>query len=221
MSFSKRYSGLVRRTYRVLRHPKLRKYKWLQKMTLPFFDRDLWKPCEHTVAKGLSLGLFCMMLPVPGQTLIAALAAVKARANMPICVAITWLTNPATQLFFFHPQSKVGGWFLSLFGVKENYLSSIRFNMPFSDRIIDFAKLEIKIWRIDQVFTPSYFLNIVIGSLVLGVTLAAIAFPLVHIIAVSVPRSWLHPVEAVKARRAQKLTERQNVSVKPNQREVD
>lgn len=48
------------------------------------------------VARGVAVGLFVAFLPVPFQMLIAVLFAMISRANLPIAVALTWVSNPLT-----------------------------------------------------------------------------------------------------------------------------
>lgn len=93
-----RYLRLVRRAYRTLRSPGIRKHPWLQKLIVPMFHRELWHPCRDTVASGLAIGLFVSQLPMPGQMILAGVGAVRFRANVPIALAACWVTNPLTQI---------------------------------------------------------------------------------------------------------------------------
>ncbi|MCK5924670.1 MAG: DUF2062 domain-containing protein, partial [Methylococcales bacterium] len=45
----------------------------------------------------------CAWIPTPGQMAIAAVIALYFRANLPISVALVWLTNPITMppMFYF------------------------------------------------------------------------------------------------------------------------
>jgi uncharacterized protein len=59
-------------------------------------DAELWHFGRRAVANGLSAGMFIAFLPLPGQMLLAILAAFVLRVNLPLAVAATWLTNPFT-----------------------------------------------------------------------------------------------------------------------------
>lgn len=104
----KRYLRLVRRAYRLLKSPRLRKHGWLQRLIAPIFDRGLWHPCRDTVAAGLAVGLAVAMLPILGQMVVAAVAAMRLKGNVPIAIAACWVTNPATQLFIMRKQELFG-----------------------------------------------------------------------------------------------------------------
>ena len=83
--------------------------------THPFLKKhvlkaELWHLNRRTVAKGTSVGLFIAFLPLPLQMLAAVLFAIPLKANIPIAVMMTWVTNPFTfipiNLFIF----KIGEW---------------------------------------------------------------------------------------------------------------
>lgn len=72
----------------------------------------LWHFNRQSVAKGVSLGLLVAFIPLPFQMIIAALMAIVFRANLPLALAMTWVTNPFTFLpinFFIY---EVGKWIL-------------------------------------------------------------------------------------------------------------
>ena len=72
------------------RHPALR---WLG----PLLDRPwLWSANRRAVASGVAIGLlFGFLLPF-GQFLVAGALAVWVRANLPVAVAATFVSNPIT-----------------------------------------------------------------------------------------------------------------------------
>jgi uncharacterized protein (DUF2062 family) len=49
------------------------------------------------------VGLFCAFIPVPFQMLLAAPSAIIFSANLPVSIALVWITNPITMppIFFF------------------------------------------------------------------------------------------------------------------------
>ena len=60
-------------------------------------DKALWHISRHTLAKAFLVGLFCAMLPIPFQMLVAAAGAIALHANLPVSVGLVWLTNPLTM----------------------------------------------------------------------------------------------------------------------------
>jgi len=74
----------------------------------------LWHLNRHSLAKAFLVGLFCAMLPIPFQMIVAAAGAIWLHANLPVSVALVWLTNPLTMPPIFYLAYKVGGWILLL-----------------------------------------------------------------------------------------------------------
>ncbi len=60
-------------------------------------DPYLFHLNRHSVSLAFFVGVFCAFLPMPGQTAPAALLALWLRANLPISVALIWISNPVTM----------------------------------------------------------------------------------------------------------------------------
>ena len=77
-------------------------------------EPELWHFHRRSVSGAVFIGLFCAVLPLPAQMLIAALLAVLARCNLPLAIGLVWLSNPLTfgPIFFF--TYKLGAWLLDL-----------------------------------------------------------------------------------------------------------
>lgn len=157
----RRYLRIVRRAYRYLRHPRIRNTPWLVALTKPLFSRNLWQPSRSTVASGLSIGLFCAMLPIPFQMLIAALAAMRAKANIPVAMTSCWVTNPFTHPPLIAFQIYFGTW------IRQH----LDFKLPF-DKETTISFLGLKIQGSPADFT--------VGFLSSGILLSIIAYPLVY-----------------------------------------
>ena len=76
------------------------------------FAPDLWHLNKKSVSTAFSVGLFCAFIPVPFQMAIAAGLALLARANLPLSVALVWLTNPITIPPMFYFAYLVGTWIM-------------------------------------------------------------------------------------------------------------
>ena len=71
-------------------------------------DHRLWGIRRRTVVPALSLGLFVAFLPVPGHTLIGALAALATRVNIPVAALATWASNPLTMGPMYYAAYRLG-----------------------------------------------------------------------------------------------------------------
>jgi len=68
----------------------------------------LWHLNRYSASMAFFVGLFLAFIPVPGQMLLAALGAVLLRCNLPLSVALVWLTNPVTVPAIFYLAYRVG-----------------------------------------------------------------------------------------------------------------
>ena len=95
-------------------HKTIREHKSLRCFGRLLHDPCLWHLNRHYLAKACFVGLFCAMLPIPFQMIVAAAGAIWLHANLPVSVALVWLTNPLTMPPIFYLAYKVGGWILVL-----------------------------------------------------------------------------------------------------------
>ncbi|MDH3512198.1 MAG: DUF2062 domain-containing protein, partial [Gammaproteobacteria bacterium] len=58
-------------------------------------------PSRRSIAGAIWTGIFVALLPLPGQTVIALLAALVLRVNLPVAAIATWITNPVTIVPIF------------------------------------------------------------------------------------------------------------------------
>ncbi|MCO7225848.1 DUF2062 domain-containing protein [Pleionea sp. CnH1-48] len=75
-------------------------------------DPQLWHLTRYSVANAFAIGLFCAFIPVPFQMPLAAGIAILFRANLPLSVALVWITNPITMPVIFGFAYLVGTWIL-------------------------------------------------------------------------------------------------------------
>lgn len=112
------YRRIVLRLYRRFRHPRiLKNNRFMRWFARHFLDKTVWKPTRHTFAGGLAVGLFVMMLVIPGQMPLAVLLAAIFRVNIPIAIIACWITNPVTMAPVAWWEIEFGNWFIRLTGL--------------------------------------------------------------------------------------------------------
>lgn len=77
-------------------------------------DPNIWHLNRRSAAGGAAVGLFVMYIPIVGQMLIAAAGAVVLRVNLPIAVAMAWVSNPLTTPFMLYCAYVTGCWMLAV-----------------------------------------------------------------------------------------------------------
>ncbi len=104
---------------------KLKQQKSLQFLGDRLHEPNLWHLNRRSVALAFAIGLFAAWIPTPGQMVIAAVAAFYFGANLPISVALVWLTNPLTMPPMFYFAYILGLWLLGKDSPDVNFEFSI------------------------------------------------------------------------------------------------
>jgi uncharacterized protein (DUF2062 family) len=94
-------------------------HKITQSKSLSIFGKfihepNLWHMNRKSVSMAFMVGLFFMWVPLPSQMILAAGAAILLRCNLPISVALVWITNPLTMPPMFYTAYILGNWLLGL-----------------------------------------------------------------------------------------------------------
>lgn len=138
---------------------------------------EIWHLHRRSVAGAAFIGLFCAFLPIPFQMLVAGVLAVGSRCNLPLSVALVWITNPLTIGPMFYFAYRLGAWLLDT----ELEVQSIE---------LSFA------WLVDNLDTIGY--PLLFGSLLCGWVLGLTGFVFVRI-------TWrLHVIRRWQERRARR-----------------
>lgn len=137
-------------------------------------DPRLFHVSRRSVVPAVAIGFFCAWFPIPGQMLIATLAAIIFRANIPLAALATFISNPVTIGPLFYLAYRVGAAILQT--------PSVPFEFEMS-----WQWLTQKMQEIDE---PLF-----LGCFVLGSATAAIAYVGLNLI-------WrMSVVASIKARR--------------------
>ncbi len=151
---------MVRKAYRYLRHPRIRNRPWLFALTKPLYNRELWKPTRHSMASGVSTGIFFAMLPIPFQMLFSAFFCMPLKGNVPIAMATCWVSNPFTHPPLLILQMDFGHWLRSF----------THLPLPFDEKAhIDFLGFSLT-------GNPADFY---VGCLVMALLLCVISYPII------------------------------------------
>lgn len=87
---------------------KLKEHKHLRLFGKLLLDANLWHLNRRSAAGAFAVGLFMAWIPLPCQMLLAAGGAIACRVNLPLSVALVWLSNPFTMPPLFYAAYLVG-----------------------------------------------------------------------------------------------------------------
>jgi hypothetical protein len=118
-------------------------------------DPNLWHVNRRSVSRAVSIGLFSCYLPFPGHTIIATFLCILLSANLPIAVALVWVSNPFTIPPMFYFAYKIG------VIVLHSHIAKFHFHVSFH-------------WLINEIDTVGP--PLLVGSLICGSILAIIGY---------------------------------------------
>jgi len=173
---------LKKRLQRYLPSPaQIRETRALKPVAHLLSRSEIWHLNRRSAAGAVFIGLFCAFLPVPMQMIIAAVLAIAARCNLPISVALVWITNPLTIPPIFYFTYRLGAWLL--------------------DMHISVSTIDLNMWWIwDNLGTIGY--PLVFGSLVCGWVAGVTGFVVTRVLwRLHVIRRWELRRARVRARR--------------------
>lgn len=128
-------------------------------------DPNLWHINRHSLAGAAFIGVFCALIPIPLQMIVAAVLAVRFKCNLPLSILLVWFTNPLTYVPVFYFTYRVGAWTLGMDVARPEQ--------------VDFA------WLLEQLI-PLW-----VGSILCGLMFGLIGFGLVKFAwRMAVIRSW-------------------------------
>ena len=117
--------------------------------------RELWHISRTSIARAAAIGLFCAMVPLPGQMIVAVLIAIRVGANVPLSFSLIFVTNPLTMPVIYVAAYLIGS---ALLGTPPIDVSAIDWLDPLNPEIL-------RIW-------PPFLL----GCLVMGIACAFVGY---------------------------------------------
>ncbi|XKH00614.1 DUF2062 domain-containing protein [Marinobacter nauticus] len=75
-------------------------------------EPNLWHINRHCVARAFLVGVWFCFIPMPFQMIAAAFFAIWFNANLPLSVALVWISNPLTMPPMFYFNYRIGAWIL-------------------------------------------------------------------------------------------------------------
>ena len=73
-------------------------------------NQSLWRMTRRSVPRGVAVGLFVAVIIPFMHTVIAALMAIPARANVVVAAVSTLVVNPLTIPFMYFAAYRIGAW---------------------------------------------------------------------------------------------------------------
>ena len=86
----------------------LRNHKNLRMFGKLLHKPNLWSLNRRSAPAAFAVGLFVAWIPMPFQMVLAAALAIIFNCNLPISVALVWITNPITMPFMFYAAYMLG-----------------------------------------------------------------------------------------------------------------
>ena len=95
-------------------HEKIRSQRQLRILGTLLHDPNLFHINRRSIPGAFAVGLFMAWVPLPIQMLLAAAVAILVRVNLPLSVALVWISNPFTMPPLFYFAYRVGAWLLDI-----------------------------------------------------------------------------------------------------------
>ena len=93
-------------------HAQVRRQWFLRPFRALLSDPALWATHRRNTLRAMSVGLFIAFIPFPVHTVLASLAALYLRVNIPVAILASWVSNPLTFGPIYYGAFVLGRWLL-------------------------------------------------------------------------------------------------------------
>lgn len=139
----------------------LRTHKSLHFLGDLLHDPCLWHFNRRSTVRGLAIGMFYAFVPFPWQTLLAVLTAIWLRFNLPVAVAMVWVSNPLTMPPMAFVNYHFGAWLMGRTPAEWAFEPSLE-------------------WLLDKM--GEFGLPLLVGSMAMAVIAGLLTFVVAHLI---------------------------------------
>jgi hypothetical protein len=144
------------------------RYRLLRPFERHLTHASLWRMTRRSVPRGVALGLFVAVIIPLMHTVIAAILAIPARANVAVAAVFTLIVNPLTIPPLYYAAYRIGAWELHHDATLVNPAAAERFS----------SELSRLLFWIHQASGPIAVgvLTIALGSAIVGYAGSALAW---------------------------------------------
>ena len=89
-------------------HEVIKRQKALKIFGNVLYNPNLWCLNRRSASGAFAVGLFMAFVPLPSQMIMSAGLAIVCGVNLPLSVALVWVSNPITMPVLFYFAYKVG-----------------------------------------------------------------------------------------------------------------
>lgn len=106
-------------------HKVIREHRHLRFFGALLHDPNLWHLNRRSASGAFAIGIFLAFIPMPFQMIPAAAGAILFRVNLPLSVALVWISNPLTMPAMYYFTYRVGTWLLGITPQSEDRLGFV------------------------------------------------------------------------------------------------
>lgn len=93
-------------------HAEIHANRYIKPFARILQDPHIFHLTRRSAAGGIAAGVFIAFLPIPGHMLLATIVAFWLRVNLPLALALVWITNPLTIGPVLYLEYRFGAWLL-------------------------------------------------------------------------------------------------------------